>query len=513
MTRFATFATLYFVALFLEPAEKWRHPWFTAVFLLLGLAAATLGFSRRTLAPLLLLATIQPLLTEFPDVANHVNVELVCNLVLLAAIGFTLRHPDQFGSDDDAFDLVRPVLQVTLMLVYALAGFAKLNRDFLDPGVSCVGSMVDDLTRLAERRVAGVPLAVPVAVAIALAAMALLENRRGRGSSARPGQAWRAGLVAAMAGLVSLVGVGVGRQVGAALVPIMACVVIAWELGGGLLLAVPRLQAPLLAFSWTMHASLSFIGFVHFGALAFALLSTFVPDRFMALMAAPMAVPGTRRRVARPAVYLGLAILAGILSGLGARIPGAVCFNLGTLVMLWPVLRTLAARTPEALWPGVPIRRRATPAWLFAGPMCLGLLGLTGYVGLRTAGNFTMFSNLRTEGARSNHLILADNRLKRWDYQEDAVHFTRFDDRLVPPSYRGQHLAGMELPVVEFRKWIYQWTAEGRRVPLEFAYAGEVYRTPDIVEDPVWRTPARSWAMRLLDFRVIQPEGPNRCRW
>jgi hypothetical protein len=124
-----------------------------------------------------------------------------------------------------------------------------------------------------------------------------------------------------------------------------------------------------------------------------------------------------------------------------------------------------------------------------------------------------MFSNLRTEGARSNHLILADNRLKRWDYQEDAVHFTRFDDRLVPPSYRGQHLAGMELPVVEFRKWIYQWTAEGRRVPLEFVYAGEVYRTPDIVEDPVWRTPARSWAMRLLDFRVIQPEGPNRCRW
>ena len=35
----------------------------------------------------------------------------------------------------------------------------------------------------------------------------------------------------------------------------------------------------------------------------------------------------------------------------------------------------------------------------------------------------------------------------------------------------------------------------------------------NIVTDPVWRTPERTWAMRLMDFRMIQPEGPNRCRW
>ena len=74
-----------------------------------------------------------------------------------------------------------------------------------------------------------------------------------------------------------------------------------------------------------------------------------------------------------------------------------------------------------------------------------------------------------------------------WGYQEDVVRFTRFDERLVPPSYKGQSLVGRELPVVEFRKWIYGWTSRGRgaddvRVP------GTGPCTDNIVTDPVWRT-------------------------
>jgi hypothetical protein len=100
-----------------------------------------------------------------------------------------------------------------------------------------------------------------------------------------------------------------------------------------------------------------------------------------------------------------------------------------------------------------------------------------------------------------------------WGYQEDAVRFTAFDDRLVPPSYKGQTLVGQELPVVEFRKWIYGWTQAGIVVPMAFVYGGQTYRTENIVTDPVWQTPRRDWEMRLMDFRLIQPEGPNRCRW
>ena len=69
------------------------------------------------------------------------------------------------------------------------------------------------------------------------------------------------------------------------------------------------------------------------------------------------------------------------------------------------------------------------------------------------------------------------------------------------------------LPVVEFRKLIYAWTQAARVVPVAFEYRGAAHATDDIAIDPAWRTAHRDWEMRLLDFRVIQPEGANQCRW
>jgi hypothetical protein len=73
---------------------------------------------------------------------------------------------------------------------------------------------------------------------------------------------------------------------------------------------------------------------------------------------------------------------------------------------------------------------------MFVFPVLLLLHGLTSYLGLRTAGNFSMFSNLRTEGARSNHLLLGGNPLKLWGYQEDVVRFIRIDDRRARIGYQ-----------------------------------------------------------------------------
>ena len=115
-----------------------------------------------------------------------------------------------------------------------------------------------------------------------------------------------------------------------------------------------------------------------------------------------------------------------------------------------------------------------------------------------------MFSNLRTEGTSSNHLLFRSNPIKVWGYQEDVVRFMEI---------RHAWLKGNSLPIVEFRKVIYEWTQAGQTVPLELEYRGETYSTEDIVKDPVWRTEKRNWEMMLLDFRVIQPEGPNQCRW
>jgi hypothetical protein len=515
MSRFGTFATLYTVALYLEPAEHWVYPFFTGALLALGGVLLLVGFTPRTLPILLVMASVQPFVTEFPDVANHVNVELACNALLIVGIAYALTHRDRYPTDDDCFELVRPVLQVTMIAIYVMAGFAKLNTDFLNPTVSCVGDMMHDLRTVARIRVPVLHLpAGPFLIAgIGLVAAALVTTR-GTGRAVRTST--RAGAFGLVVGPgVLTLGLARGTPAGAAALAILltSFVVILWELVGGMLLTVPRFQGVLLAFCWMMHATLSFIGFVHFGALAFALLFTFVPPQYMDLMTSGMRVPVLNRTVPRPYAFFALAALAGILSGLGEKLPSAILFNLSALVMLWPVLRSIAAQAPRPSWPGFTVGHRLTPRWLYAFPALLALHGLTSYVGLRTAGNFTMFSNLRTEGPRSNHLLLAGNPLKVWGYQEDVVHFMAFDDRLVPPSYKGQTLVGQELPVVEFRKWIYGWTQAGTVVPMAFAYGGRTYRTANIVTDPMWQTPRRDWEMRLMDFRLIQPEGPNRCRW
>ena len=62
-----------------------------------------------------------------------------------------------------------------------------------------------------------------------------------------------------------------------------------------------------------------------------------------------------------------------------------------------------------------------TPRWLYAVPLCLLLFGLTSHLGLRTAGNLSMYSNLRTEAGQNNHLVLGNDQLKWAGYQEDVV--------------------------------------------------------------------------------------------
>jgi hypothetical protein len=54
----------------------------------------------------------------------------------------------------------------------------------------------------------------------------------------------------------------------------------------------------------------------------------------------------------------------------------------------------------------------------------------------------------------------------------------------------------------------------GRVVPMTIRYQGETIVSADIAREPGWVVPERDWEIRLLDFRVIQPDGPPKeCRW
>src|SRR3970282_1921584 len=123
MTTFSTFALLYMTALFLELAEKWTYPLFTLVILLLAALLVWAGITRVTFLIFLVVTTSHFLLVQFPDVANHVNVAIYCNLVMMVGLGYSLVRSREFPTDDDGLELLRPVLQLSMILVYAMAGF------------------------------------------------------------------------------------------------------------------------------------------------------------------------------------------------------------------------------------------------------------------------------------------------------------------------------------------------------------------------------------------------------
>ncbi len=149
MTPFSLFALLYMAALFLELAEKWTYPIFTLATLLLAVGVLSTRITRVTFLIFLAVTTSHFLLVQFPDVANHVNIAIYCNLVLMVGIVFSLIRIRAYPTDDDYFDMVRPLIQVTAILVYFLAGFNKLNAGFVNPEVSCVKGMSDRLFALA----------------------------------------------------------------------------------------------------------------------------------------------------------------------------------------------------------------------------------------------------------------------------------------------------------------------------------------------------------------------------
>ena len=119
----------------------------------------------------------------------------------------------------------------------------------------------------------------------------------------------------------------------------------------------------------------------------------------------------------------------------------------GYLLGIEPVLTALALRQGPS-WQGVALSLVRTPTWLLVFPLVLALHGLTSYLGLRTAGNFTMFSNLRTEGGISNHLFMPRRLVSLADYQEDLVEILETDD-VDFAEYREQQLL---LPYFEFRR-------------------------------------------------------------
>jgi hypothetical protein len=201
----------------------------------------------------------------------------------------------------------------------------------------------------------------------------------------------------------------------------------------------------------------------------------------------------------------------------------AVFPMLAPLVIAW--FRSGAGRLPWSSW-------RVSPAALLALPAAAFLNGTTGYLGIKTVANYSMFSNLRTEEGNTNHFFPALMSLEITNFQRDtaevlAIEFPpearpRWGVRLRGGMYwiqRQTRWSGDRLPVrvpwIELRRAVVLWKDAGLDgIRLRYS-RGEVERdVPHATLDPELAAPLPWWFRKFVAFREIEPEGePVACRW
>ena len=339
-------------------------------------ALATLIYPRSTVLFTGMLATsIAYNVVKWPFVVNHILLESVINLTILLAIFlvFVRQHSRANSVEfrDQVFDAFAPVVRFMLVVMYYFAIIAKFNWDFLDPEVSAVSAMYVDLLRripLLPTAMWAKTTAIWLTLIIEIAIPVLLTFRRTR-------------YAAVMIGL-------------------------------------------------PFHFMLGLIGHRTFSALAFALYSLYCIEPLTILITHHFenlkrrwGTETLKRRIllARCVITLGVMLLVAtdytgnFRSGIGPfrvyRIPWIVWGFWSCCVAIAYLL---------AMRKTAPNRRRTgkfTLVWIVVPLVFLN--GASQYLGLKTETCFTMYSNLRTEGGRNNHLFMPALRLA--GYQDELI--------------------------------------------------------------------------------------------
>ena len=148
---------------------------------------------------------------------------------------------------------------------------------------------------------------------------------------------------------------------------------------------------------------------------------------------------------------------------------------------------------------------------------CLSFLffhGFQNYLGLSTAGTFAMFSNLRTEGGSSNHLLLKNNPLEFFDYQKDLVYI----HKIIPPYYKINYtvnnIKNKIIPKVVFEEYLYNLKSLGiKKVDVIIEYKTDKILVKNILNDKFWTPNKLELKHRYLFFRKINLGKNIECVW
>ncbi len=140
----------------------------------------------------------------------------------------------------------------------------------------------------------------------------------------------------------------------------------------------------------------------------------------------------------------------------------------------------------------------------FLLPALVFLNGLSPYLGLKTESSFAMFSNLRTEGGVSNHLLVPAS-LQLFNYQDDMIEIVASSDKFL------QRLAEGDLIMNAYK--FNDYVARERPAFVTYLQQGEqkTFTLAEAGPDAALLQGNPYWFRKLMNFREISKSPQEPC--
>jgi hypothetical protein len=423
------------------------------------------------------LAHITLLWFDLPAAANHSVLALLVDIALLIGCARVLWGREE-TAEERLWTGVQGPVRATVVVVYGMAVFHKLNSSFFDPQVSCATTQLAKMFELhgfpeEPANLAAFGFNIYLTLAFEIAILLFLLWRR-------------TAFLGALAGLV-------------------------------------------------FHTAVAWAQFFDFATVVFALYLFFLP--WDGLHAAISGVP----RWAWGwflAGFIALAVISFYYHGFqgdteiygwpGWALQADTLIVLLWTLMVWPILLPVYLSRPvqagASRWTG------SAPAWLI--PVIAFINGATPYLGLKTVANYSMFSNLRTEGGETNHFLIPAGRLFLADYQNDLVR-VQVVEWVAPENYPLRvRLAGGQrwirrnsrwlreapearVPFLELRRTLQLWRDVGYTKALVlYERQGKWHEAENAFVDAELMRPLSFWERKFMAFRAVEDDyQESECRW
>ena len=438
--------------------KAWYHHWVYSPtnFILLFASLILLVQPGSTLWLMVFcIAQILDYFSESSVMANHEIIMVFVDLALLAqAIRNALRGEWNHGEASLVLAKILPTLRWCVIAMYFWATIHKLNTDFMNPEFSCVSLIMHEVN---HRPILFLFYDPPL---------------------------WQV-----QAGIH-------GTLVVETLIP--------------MLLAVRRTRALGLLMAFFFHSFLSLgfrNGFYAFSVVILPILLCFVTPTWAARLESTLS--RWLWPTSNPLQFFGLAFGVALIATLtlySKRIGvSRICpawFTYNALIFAFLIqdicsfgLQRLPLRNSHAF------RIDNLPQVVVT--ILFFLNGLSPYIGLKTENSYSMYSNLRTEGNRPNHLFIP-GALSIFPEQNDLV-------EIIDSSVQElQTLAEANLVIPYFQ--LCSELSDRPNAAIVFRHRGQLYDIPK-VSDHRDKLPVVSlWKRRLFPYRALERDGPQGCR-